>query len=356
MDLCGRFPRLADALPKLSLASVPTPVRRIDLEVAGRARRLWVKSDDATALPYGGNKVRKLEYLFGRIARGKRGRPLRAVATFGTVGSNHALATAIYARRLGYDALCFLAHQTRSAHAGHALRAHLSIGSELVPWVGDYRSRLAIQREHLWHRRTAVIPMGGSSWTGSLGFVDAGLELAAQIGSGALPAPHRIYLATGTMGSAAGLAVGLALARIDAEIHAVRVSPPSICSDDGLKRLMRKICAMLNRIEPAIDPAVLKHTNVILRQEFFGPGYAKSTPATDDAIAIAGDQAGLLLETTYTGKAMAAVIADSEFCARRRTRQLFWNTYSSAPLPNDDDANVGSLPDAFRRYVDSAAE
>jgi len=345
-----RYPALGERLAREPLADLPTPVRRVCLSRGSSSSSCWIKQDDLSCASYGGNKVRKLEYLFGRIDRNR----FERVATYGTVASNHALATAIHARRLGLAPICFLAHQTRTPLARAALRVHLGLGSELVAWHGDYAHRIEIQRRALRGRRASVIPMGGSSWSGCVGFVNAGLELGAQVDAGELDSPSRIYLASGTMGTAAGLALGLALAGMTTELHAVRVSHSSIANDAVLARLMRKTVAMLQRLDPGFPADLDRKTRVVIRHDYFEPGYARSTAAVDKAIVTARDQADLELEATYTGKAMCALLDDLPGCAARGERLLFWQTWSGLPRNQEsgETPERGALPEEFGRYFD----
>ena len=109
--LASRFPVLNDALPRLSLATLPTPVGVRDCTVDGADRQVTIKYDNLTGERYGGNKVRKLEYIFPLAST----RQCSRIATFGAAGSNHALATAIYARASGFDCTCFLSHQAKTS-------------------------------------------------------------------------------------------------------------------------------------------------------------------------------------------------------------------------------------------------
>ncbi len=343
-----RYPGLQSGLPRVGLANLPTPVREVQLTVGGRTSPIWIKEDDKTAAPVGGNKIRKLEYLFGDIIARRR----RRVATYGTVASNHALATALIARRLNLEATCFLAHQTRTELARNALGWHARNGTEMVVFAGNRRERVAVQREFLWRRRAAVIPAGGSSWLGCTGFVNAGLELAAQVRDGFLPKPDRIYMAAGTMGSIAGLAVGLAIARLDVSIEAVRVSHSGICHEAILRRLCVKTCEILHRADQGFPADAWQRCKVRLRHEFFAPGYAKSSAETDAALALINAQTSLKLEATYTGKAMAALLADLDGCRQRGERLLFWNTYCALGAPGEFDRR--RLPDPFKSYFDES--
>lgn len=334
-----------NTLQKLRLAELPTPVDVFELGSRAGSIPVFVKRDDLSSGVYGGNKVRKLEYLLARAASRRR----YLIATFGTVGSHHALATAIFARRCGYPCTCFLAHQAMSPGIRSTLEAHLAIGTRIVRYGGGYAARLQTLREHLRGERVSVVPAGGSSWLGTVGFVEAGVELARQVAAGTLPEPGRVYVATGTMGTAAGLALGIALCGLRTRVHAVRVSHSHICNGRALRRLLGKTAAMLARAEPGLDENIASRAGIVLRDEFFADGYARSDARTDAALVTARDELGLELETTYTAKAMAALLSDLATERPRDAPWLFWNSYNSAPLPAGP-ARV-ELPQEFRRYL-----
>lgn len=346
--LTDRFPKLGSQLPRLQLATLPTPVQQDTIVVNSKNHPLSIKLDNLTGEIYGGNKIRKLEYLFPRAAA----KQCRRIATFGAASSNHALATALYARQAGFDCTCFLSHQTKTLLAAKALNKHIENETEIVRYGGTYRNRIATLRETLWGRNAFVIPMGGSSWLGTIGFVAAGLELAMQIDNGEIPAPDRIYVATGTMGTVAGIAIGLAIAKLSTEIHAVRVSDVSITNDAAMRRLTQKTVAMMNRLDDSVPLSAVDQTRVILRNGYFGPGYAHSTPAADEAIGVARQQLGLTLEPTYTGKAFAALLNDIKESRAASRSSLYWHTYNSVPLGVSDDEPLATdaLPQEFLRY------
>jgi 1-aminocyclopropane-1-carboxylate deaminase/D-cysteine desulfhydrase-like pyridoxal-dependent ACC family enzyme len=348
--LANAFPTLAKSLPKASLASLPTPVTKRSLSTASGRQLILIKHDDLTGELYGGNKVRKLEYIF-RLARSRKA---QRIATFGTVASNHALATALYASAAGFECTCFLSHQSKTANVAKVLNMHLDNETEIVRFGGGRVSRVATMRGSLLGRNAWVIPIGGSSWLGTIGFVNAGLELAGQILSGELPVPARVYVATGTMGTAAGLALGLALSGIATDVHAIRVSHESISNPAAMRRLMAKTAMLMRRYDASIPADIASRARWVFRDEFFGDGYARSNKATDRAIALARDELGLTLEQTYTGKAMAALLHDMDHAGIAKQPSLFWNTYNSRPLPvsNERPANIDRLPAEFLRYYD----
>jgi len=346
--LQARFPALGRRLPRTRLATLPTPVHEARVRIDTGRRILSVKSDDLTGALYGGNKVRKLEYIFPRA----REKNCRRLATFGAVGSNSALATALYARQAGFNCSCFLMHQAKTAQIPATLNMHIQNGTELICYGGSYRQRVQTLRDHLWGRNAWVVPMGASSWRGTIGFVAAGLELAEQIATGEISKPDRIYVGTGTMGTAVGIALGLAIAELDTEVHAVRVSVTAITNDRLLQNLTEKTVTMMRRLDRSVPADLAGRTRIRLRNGFFGDGYAHTTPAAENAIAFAREQLGIQLESTYTGKAMAALLADMQQPDTETLNFLFWNTYYSMPVTvaTDHALDATALPAEFLRY------
>lgn len=350
--LADAYPHLGERLRKLRLAELPTPAYVREVMTPSGTRNIAVKRDDVTNPLYGGNKVRKLEYLFERA----RSRKATRVATFGAAGSNHALATAILANDIGLDCTCFLTHQKRTPKVPYALNMHRRLGTEIVRYGGPI-DPLPLFRKYLQHRNAWVIPLGGSCWRGAVGFVNAGLELAQQIAQGDIPCPDRIYIANGTMGSAAGLLLGLAAADLPSEVHAVRVVDERFSNPAILDRMMRKTALLLNRFDPAFDAGTADRVKLQWREEFFAGGYALFDDATSDAVAFASRELDLSLETTYTGKAMAAVLHDLQQPDYDGENFLFWNTHNSNKLPVDNarPATLDNIPEDFLRYYEEPA-
>lgn len=347
--LSAAYPALGRHLQKSVLAELPTPVSTHDISLASGQRRLAIKHDDVSSAHYGGNKIRKLEYIFRRALD----RNAKRVATFGAAGSNHALATAVLARQIGLECTCFLAHQKCTPRVPRTLNMHRHLGTEILRYGGAI-DQLALFRKYLQNRQTWVVPLGGSSWLGAVGFVNAGLELAQQIQDGEVACPERIYIANGTMGSTAGLLLGLAAADLPIEVHAVCVVDPRFGSPTRLDRLTRKTAMMLNRIDPSFDADIVERVRLVWREDFLAGGYADFDGRMSDAVRIADTQLGMALETTYTGKAMAALLHDLEDPGYNGGPYLFWNTYNSRDLPvtADKPETLENIPEEFLRYYD----
>jgi D-cysteine desulfhydrase len=360
MDAAGdcalfeRYPALASAVPRLPLAMLPTPVEEAETgALPGPCAGLWIKRDDVSGEPYGGNKVRKLEFLLAdALARGHD-----SVMTFGVVGSNHAVATAVYARELGMDAWLLLTPQSNASYVAKNLRLGRYAGAHQVFCPTEAQANRRARVLGLLGRGIYMppyrVPGGGSSPIGAIGFVSAGLELAGQVRAGLLPEPEVIYAALGTQGTAAGLALGLEAAGLSSKLELVRVVREDIASPERFRALYHGAARHLHRRDPRFRLAPLDRRRIRVRHEFIGPGYARFTEEGMAAMDLAGDRLGTRLEGTYTGKAFAALLADLEAGRLTGKRVLFWNTYSSRPLPaGARSIDYRDLPAPFHRYFE----
>jgi D-cysteine desulfhydrase len=335
LALFRAYPGLADKLDWIPLADLPTPVeplRKLAEELD--EEDLFIKRDDLSGQLYGGNKVRKLEFLLAEA----QARQATSVITFGTAGSNHCLATALYARKLGMEAIEILSPQPNTSLVGPNLLMAYHVGAELH----HYQSESAAERGAAWQtaRRVGagekaphIIRRGGSSPLGTIGFVNAGLELAEQIKRGELPEPDLLYVPMGTMGTAVGLSMGLAAAELATKVVAVRVVDLAYGSEDGFHKLFDATASLLRKLDENFPKLRWVDANVDFRHDQFGEKYALYTEAGIEAINILKSTEGIQLEGTYTGKAMAALIADSLVGRLEGKAILFWNTYNSRPFP-----------------------
>jgi len=332
------FPALAPRLCRVPLGEFPTPVERLP------ALDVWVKRDDRSGAPYGGNKVRKLEFLLAdAIARGAR-----RIVTLCAFGSHHLLATTIYGRRAGLEVCGLVWPQPSTEHARDTLLLSAGAGACLHPARNLAVLPFAMAGLGLRHRadRRVFIPPGGSSPLGALGYVAAALELAEQVRAGALPPPDAIYVPFGSGGTAAGLAVGLRLAKLEnARIFAVRVFDRLFTHAHGLAWLANRTAALI-RGAGGPDAGHFRARDFEVVHDQFGGAYGRETPAARAALAAAAS-CGLTLETTYTAKAFAAVLARPKGSGRI----LFWNTFSSAPLDHRPRAALDALPAGVQRML-----
>lgn len=314
-----------------SLGEWPTPVRLAQPLSRELRTDLWIKDDGLSSPHYGGNKVRKLEFA---LAAAKES-GAHGVLTFGGIGSNHAIATTVHARRVGLESDILVVDQplTEGVRRNLLLNAHLKARLHYRPDYARAVLALPLLRREIEKRdgvAPAVIPPGASSPTGSVGYALAAMELKAQIENGELPPPDAIFVAAGSCGTVAGLLAGAALLGWNLPLHAVRVVDRYVVNGAVIGALAR---ATLGRIVDAVPELVAGGIpRYRLEHGYFGAGYGAPTPAAREAVEAAA-QAGLKLETTYTGKTLAAAMDTAR--ARPGSRVLFWNTFNAADFSDE---------------------
>jgi D-cysteine desulfhydrase len=338
--LFDRFPTLRDRLPWIPLATVPTPIEELPSPEGFRGR-LFVKRDDLTSPLYGGNKVRKFEYLLADARR----RGARALVTVGGIGSNQGLAATLHGAALGFAVDLSLGWQPITEAVELALRGMVAAGARIryaAGPVGMFANAAAAMRA----RRRAgeipyYIPFGATNALGSAGYVGAALELAAQIRAGEVPAPDRLFVPAGTCGTAAGLLVGCRVAGLRTRVTAVRVVARPLANTPLLLWRARRVAALLARLDPTVPRVRIGRHEIDLIGDFVGEGYGAPTRESEQALAWAAPR--LRLETTYSGKALAACLT---WCRDRAAGEtvLFWNTHNSASFPTVQDLGGLSAP------------
>src|SRR5262245_50405508 len=345
-------PALRAAFPRRAIVRGPTPVEALPL--AGLPDGvLFVKRDDLTSPRYGGNKPRKLEWILGAaLARGSR-----RIVTTGGPGTHHGLATTILARDAGLATTLVLVEQPVTREVQRSLLLHAAWGAELrfgrgVPSAGAQVLRaLAVATRR--GERPLLVPTGGSSPVGQLGSVSAALELAQQVRAGVLPEPAQIWVAVGSGGTLAGLVAGLALAGLRSRVVGVLVTDILPPSPRRLARMARASLRLLRRAAPRLPRPALRASDFDWVRTQLGAGYGAPTEAAREAIAAAA-ACGLALEPTYTGKCLAAVIAQAR-AVPLRGPALFWNTFNAADVEAGAPAPLDplALPPALRRFATS---
>lgn len=355
IPLFEQFPNLKEKLPYVSLCALPTPVRR--LEKLGQQiglDHLYIKQDGLTASPFGGNKVRKLEFLLGEALR----RGVKEVMTFGFAGSNHALATAVYAKQLGLKSISMLIPQ----HNAHYVRRNLLMSKYCEAELHHYPNKtllaMATTYQLLRHRLKRgkapyVILPGGSTPIGAAGFVNAAFELKKQIDQEEIPEPDYIYAALGSAGTVAGLMTGLKALKMKSKIIPIRVVDHRFIDKNKVMELFSGTAALLHSLDslfPRLDAADVD-AEMDIRDRFLGNGYAQFTEKGMEAVAMMRETEGIRLDGTYTGKTFAALMEDAREQRLKGKNVLFWNTLNA----HDFSASIGDidyhqLPKSLHRY------
>ncbi len=312
------------------LGAYPTPVQQVS--IGGGS--LWVKRDDLTSTIYGGNKVRKLEHFLAEARR----RGCRTLLTLGAVGSHQVVATSLFGALNGFRVEAVLVGQPWSARADLNIRLSLASGLRAFPvssWA--HVPRALHQRQS---HDTLTIPLGGSSVLGTLGYVSAAHELADQIARREVPSPDCVVVASGSGGTVAGLAVGFEERQIDVSLLGVAVSGP-LPVVGAMTRLLAWRTARARGLSMRATRSALSRIRIV--GDFVGRGYGHATPA-GEAAENAASSCGLLVDSTYTAKALACALAEM----RAGRSVVFWHTLSSA---REAAAEFPLLPDELSRLL-----
>lgn len=318
---------------RLPLGTYPTPVELGPMGIS-------IKRDDLTSDLYGGNKVRKLELLLAAARDAGKTRLL----TVGAAGSHQVVACAVYGAREGFRVDAVLVPQPASPHAELNLRVALAHGLRATACPAWSLAPPYIASR--WGGDAYFVPLGGSNALGSLGFIDAAEELAAQVRAGQLLEPEVVVVALGSGGTAAGLAVGFEQAGLRTRVLGVVVAPPTPVVRHLARRLAQKTAALAG-LPVAVGVRAAKRIDV--EGEWMGRGYGHATEAGVAATEVAR-QSGLTLDPTYTAKAFAAALARAK--TAKPGEVLYWHTLSTAPLERllgEGQASAGGATDALPR-------
>lgn len=328
--------RLTRPPARLDLAELPTPVERAAW-LDGPATSVWIKRDDRSSSIYGGGKVRKLEWILANPPYDDA----RPIVSVGGTGSHHLLALALFLRARARQLHAWVFEQTWTPHVQRNFAVLVSLGTRLWPVPTRAQLPLAALAYYGWDAPPVIgtyMAAGASTPLGCFGFVEAGLELAGQIAAGELPHPDAIYVTAGSAGTSAGLVLGLALAGVRTELRLVS-SVERWAFNRGLLELkLRAAHAALRAhglpeaqrrsasqwIADAGVTIAIDHAQV-------GGGYGVPTEAARAACEL-GRAHGLALETTYTGKCVAAVRAHEGARRGKPRNVLVWNTHAGNDL------------------------
>lgn len=279
---------------------MPTPLEEATrLERLFPGARLFLKRDDLTHPALGGNKARKLEFLLADARR----QGADVVLTVGGPQSNHARITAALSARLGWECILVLEGAEPPEAQGNLLIDRL-LGAD-VRFAGarpaqEVMEEIAAGLE-AQGRRPYAIPVGGSTPLGAVGYCLAMEEMLAQA-SDAGVVVHRVYVATGSGGTQAGLVLGARVLDPSLRVTGVSVSRSAEESRSRVAELATGAASLLGL------PVRVEAAGVEVLDGYVGPGYGVPTPGCLEAIRLLAREEGVLLDPVYTGKAMACLL------------------------------------------------
>ncbi len=358
--LYTQFPQLQSSLSRVPLFDEPTPVSPLArLGARFGHSSLWVKNDGLRGTLYGGNKTRKLEFILAdALAKGAQ-----TIFTFGALGTNHGLATALYGRQHGLKTVLLLLYQPLDDKVRQSLFWLGEAGATLHYTVSARQTMLRLPFLYLrhvdWRRRKPpyFLRPGGSTPIGTVGYVNAAFELARQVDQGELPEPQTIMVPLGSGGTAAGLLLGLRLAGLKSHLVTVCVSDALALTPQVLARMANASADLLRRRGASLPVPKIAPEEVTVLSDWLGKGYGYHTPEAEEAQALLQETEDLTLEPTYTAKTMAALLSLVESGKLREGPVLYWHTYNAlpAPFPPPKGDDYRRLPRTFHRFFSAEA-
>ena len=325
--------------PRVPLIFAPTPLHRADNLSRLLGIELWLKRDDLTGPgAFGGNKMRKLEFLMGEARRMNA----THVFTFGATQSNHAMQTAAACSRCGFKAVLYLVAVVEPD--AKVLRGNMLLdtlfGAEMhvvniLPGEteADANARALamarVQMKELEARGfiSMEVPIGGAMTSGSLGFASGYLEMHDQAELLELPGFDYVYHSTGSAGTMAGLLAGRAIAGGNEVISSVCASIKGPEYEDLTIKLANDVLTHLE------EDVRVSREDIHVYREYVGEGYEIPTAESTAAMKLVARSEGITLDPVYSAKAFAGLL-DHVATGKIRPGQqvLFWCTGGAASL------------------------
>ena len=287
-------------VPREPLASLPSPLQPAPRLSDALGIEIWVKRDDLLGLGLGGNKARPLEFLMGDALV----KNSDVIVTGSGPQSNWSMLAALAARRCGLDSIvCFYGDRPRESRGN--LLLHGLIGTD-VRWtsestresvdtmIGSVAESLRQDGKHPY-----VIPRGGATPRGSLGYLVGAEEISSQCRDAGL---HNatVWLATGSCGTQAGLVTGVAAGLLSAVVGVTVSRPVEECRSRVLE--IAQAAAVLAGTTPATANIVT------VLDGYIGGGYGVPTAEGAAAAALVLSTEGIFLDPPFCAKGMASLV------------------------------------------------
>ncbi|MEQ8205775.1 MAG: D-cysteine desulfhydrase, partial [Woeseia sp.] len=267
--------------------------------------KIYLKRDDCTGLGTGGNKARKLEFVMADALQ----QQADTVITLGAVQSNHARQTAAAAAKLGLGCTLLSQHRVPISDNDYLRSGNVYLdelfGATIrdLPADADMELELKKAAEELERlgKTPYVIPVGGSTPLGSLGYVDCASELLSQASSAAIAISH-VVLATGSGGTQAGILAGLRASGNQIPVVGIAVGAKQEEQEQKVWPIAEATAELLQA------PNCVGRSDVVVDSGYIGKSYGLPTEAMREAVLLAARLEGVLFDPVYSGKALAGLI------------------------------------------------
>lgn len=280
---------------RIKVANLPTPIQKINSKFF-EDMELYIKRDDFTGSELGGNKIRKLEYIFADVIE----RKYDTVVTCGGLQSNHARTTAYLAAASDLNCHLILADSENKIYNGnYLLNSYIGAKLDYVPedyfengmiddYLEDYKTNLISKGLNPY-----IIPLGASTYLGNLGYIrcvkeikDAGYTF------------DRIVVTVGSGGTYAGLLLGIKLFMPQTKLTGINVR---LNKEYFINHILKISNKTISRFD--LDISIDKD-DIDIIEDYVGDGYGKTSDSQMMFVKNFCAEQGILLDGTYTGKCM----------------------------------------------------
>lgn len=280
---------------KIELGIFPTPIQKLNTISRKTNCNIFIKRDDLCGVAFGGNKLRKLEYLFADA----QAKGCDCIITAGGSTSNQTVATAACGGLTGMEIHIVIPQTTGNAtrnlldYAGATV--HIAESSDALKKEMKSVEKL-LKSEN---KKPFIIPIGASTTLGVLGYANAVKEIAEQIQKLNLQMDH-IVCAGGSGNTYTGLLLGTKL-----YMPHTKATVVSIARRFAHKETLRK-----NALEAAalIGASVQIDESDVNIHFCSGKGIKDVSPKGKQAIRLLAREEGIFLDPIYTGKGFAGLM------------------------------------------------
>ncbi len=305
-----------NSIPRYRFAHLPTPIEELPrLSTALGGPQIFIKRDDQTGLAFGGNKTRKLEFLVAEA----QAQGAKMLISAGAMQSNHCRQTAAAAAKFGMECILVLNGQHPKQPSANLMLDFL-FNADVV-FVADRNDRDAVLKHTYETALTAgnapyLVPYGGSSPTGALGYAFAVEELMQQ----GLK-PDWIVFGTSSGGTHAGLTLGARIFKCEAKILGISI-------DESVSTLKANVSVLASLASEKLGSRInFSGEDVLANDEYCQAGYGVFGRQEREAISLFAGKEGVLLDPVYTGRAAAGLIdLIRKGVFTKNETVLFWHT------------------------------
>ncbi|MEO6986023.1 MAG: D-cysteine desulfhydrase family protein, partial [Paralcaligenes sp.] len=227
------------------------------------------------------------------------------------VQSNHARQTVAAAARVGMKCKILLEQRVPNATEDYEQSGNvmldLLMGGEItarLPSGTDMQQAMETLAAELRSAgsKPYIIPGGGSTPIGALGYVACAQELLTQSFETGVRIDHVVH-ATGSAGTQAGLLIGLS-GGTGVSVYGVSVSAAKAVQEDRIWKLVQATVDYMG-----LPVGLVARTSVVSDSDYVGAGYGIPNDAMVEAVKLTARHEAILLDPTYSGKCMAGLIA-----------------------------------------------